>query len=314
MPKVSVIVPVFGVEHYISRCAESLFEQTLDDIEYLFIDDCTPDHSIDLLKAVLSKYPKRMANTRILKMAENSGQAAVRKYGILMARGEFIAFCDSDDWVDVTMYEKMYEDAIKKKSEMVICDFYSSNGVEKIRHKGVANTVEKKQLIADLITQKCNWSLCNKITKRELYKECVKEYPISNLGEDMAIVLQLTNGCKSISYIDSPYYYYYQNPNSITKTVSKEAVRDKYYQFNNNLKIVEKVFSSGSIENNYCTELVALRFFGLTKLWPMIRLDRSYYKLWNHDAGSIFMSVVKNPYISVRKRIKYYLTFVRLYP
>ena len=81
MPKVSVIIPVYGVEKYIERCARSLFEQTLDDIEYLFIDDCTPDRSIEVLKSILEEYPNRKEQVIIHRMEQNSGQAAVRKWG-----------------------------------------------------------------------------------------------------------------------------------------------------------------------------------------------------------------------------------------
>ena len=79
MPKVSVIVPVFGVEKYIERCARSLFEQTLDDMEFIFVDDCTPDCSIEILKDVLSSYPQRQVQTRIYRMPCNSGLHNVRK-------------------------------------------------------------------------------------------------------------------------------------------------------------------------------------------------------------------------------------------
>lgn len=82
MPKVSIIVPVYGVEKYIERCCRSLFEQTLDDIEYLFIDDCSPDRSIEILKKVLDEYPHRKNQVHIHRMGKNSGQAAVRKWGM----------------------------------------------------------------------------------------------------------------------------------------------------------------------------------------------------------------------------------------
>ena len=107
MPKVSVIIPVYGVEKYIERCARSLFEQTLDDIEYLFIDDCTPDRSVEILKQVLDEYPHRKNQVIIHRMEKNSGQAAVRKWGMLNVAGEYVIHCDSDDWVDIYMYEAM---------------------------------------------------------------------------------------------------------------------------------------------------------------------------------------------------------------
>lgn len=80
MTKVSVVIPIYMVEKYIERCARSLFEQTLDDIEYLFINDCTPDSSMNILARVIEDYPKRKFQTRILEMPTNGGLAAVRRH------------------------------------------------------------------------------------------------------------------------------------------------------------------------------------------------------------------------------------------
>ena len=86
MPKVSVIIPVYGVEKYIERCARSLFGQTLDDIEYLFIDDCSPDKSVEILEHILLEYPQRRDKVIIHRMEHNSGQAKVREWGMRMRR------------------------------------------------------------------------------------------------------------------------------------------------------------------------------------------------------------------------------------
>ena len=111
MPKVSVIIPIYGVEKYIERCARSLFEQTLDDIEYIFIDDCTPDNSMIVLQSIIEKYRFRLDKekkvVRIEKMPSNSGLTAVRSHGMQLALGEYVIHCDSDDWVDRELYETM---------------------------------------------------------------------------------------------------------------------------------------------------------------------------------------------------------------
>ena len=82
MIKVSVIIPVYNVEKYIEHCARSLMEQTLMDIEYIFVDDCTPDHSMEILQRVLTDYPERLENIRIIHHTQNSGSAAVRNMRI----------------------------------------------------------------------------------------------------------------------------------------------------------------------------------------------------------------------------------------
>ena len=131
MPKISVIVPVYNVEKYIERCARSLFEQTLEDIEYLFIDDCTQDRSIDILLQVLEEYPNRKQQVLIHHMARNSGQAIVRKWGMMNASGEYVIHCDSDDWVDNELYYLMYDKAISEQLDVVICDCNRTDGVSR---------------------------------------------------------------------------------------------------------------------------------------------------------------------------------------
>ena len=124
MPKVSVIVPIYGVEKFIERCARSLLEQTLDDIEYIFINDCTPDHSMEILQKVISDYPHRKQQIRIVCMPINSGIAAVRRHGIKLSNAEYIIYCDSDDYIDRDMLEKMYVKALETNADIVMVDIY----------------------------------------------------------------------------------------------------------------------------------------------------------------------------------------------
>ena len=96
MHKISIIVPIYNVEQYIERCARSLFEQTYDDIEYVFVDDCSPDNSLNILYEVLNDYPHRISNVKIIRHIENKGLTAARNSGLEVATGDYIAHCDSD--------------------------------------------------------------------------------------------------------------------------------------------------------------------------------------------------------------------------
>lgn len=123
-PKVSVIIPVYGVERYIEQCARSLFEQTMQDgIEYIFVDDCSPDKSIEILENVLREYPHRRLQTRIIRHTENQGLGGARKTGMEYATGEYIIHCDSDDWVEPDMYETLYRKATEENADIVGCDY-----------------------------------------------------------------------------------------------------------------------------------------------------------------------------------------------
>ena len=97
MPKVSVIIPFFGAEHYIERCACSLLEQTLDDVEYIFIDDRSPDKSVEVLKTVIARYPQKEKNITPLRNETNLGVLRTRLRGIGAATGDYLIHCDADD-------------------------------------------------------------------------------------------------------------------------------------------------------------------------------------------------------------------------
>ena len=104
--KVSIVVPVYGVEKYIERCARSLFTQTFGDIEYIFVNDCTKDSSMQVLEFVMKDYPAR--NVRIINKEKNEGLPQARKTGVLASTGDFIMHIDSDDWVEHDIVEKLY--------------------------------------------------------------------------------------------------------------------------------------------------------------------------------------------------------------
>ena len=104
-PKISVIIPVYKVAAYIKRCAESLLSQTLSSVEFIFVDDASPDNSIDLLRDLISFFPDR--DVKIITHDVNKGLPSARNTGLKEAQGEFIYHCDSDDWVEVDILEKM---------------------------------------------------------------------------------------------------------------------------------------------------------------------------------------------------------------
>ena len=129
MPAVSVIVPVYNMEKYLEECIRSLAEQTLPDIELIFVDDGSVDASPRILEAYRTKYPERI---RVI-TRPNGGQGSARNAGIRAARGEYVGFVDSDDYVDRRMYAAMYTKASSDDLDLVECDFHylEENGREK---------------------------------------------------------------------------------------------------------------------------------------------------------------------------------------
>jgi len=311
MSKVSVIIPVYGVEKYIERCARSLFEQTLDDIEYIFIDDCTLDKSIEILKKVLVDYPLRINQTRIIKMPINTGLPGVRRYGIKLANGEYIIHCDSDDWVGKNTYRVMYEKANKENADVVICDYITTNEINKKKNIGLYST-NKEQVILNMLFQRNSWSVWNKLFKKNIYNNKII-YPQDNMGEDMALVMQLIYYCNRISYVSNVYYYYYQNSLSITNNASPNSVINRFNQACSNVKIVEDFYKNIHINNKINEGFIYTKYKQRNLLLPILK-DKKYFKIWFKTFPEINIKFFSYPKIPVKEKFKFFLTFLRLYP
>ena len=311
MPKVSIIIPVYGVEKYIERCARSLFEQTLDDIEYLFIDDCTPDKSVEILKRVLEEYPHRKSQVVIHRMEQNSGQAKVREWGMRNARGEYVIHCDSDDWVDVHMYEEMYNKAIEEDADVVVCDYVVTNDTSVIKTINACHAKSAKQLIENCLFQRDPWSLWNKLFNRKVYYNI--EYPKCAMGEDMATTIQLLWNCKTLSYINKPYYQYFYNSESITKVCTRNSCINKFNQLSLNTTIVMNFIKNNKLDTEFKDALVVYKNFIRSVLYPIV-YDKKYHKIWNNMFLGLNKQVLLSKYISVSEKIRVFLTMVHLYP
>lgn len=315
MPKVSVIIPVYGVEKYIERCARSLFEQTLDDIEYIFVDDCTPDKSIDILKSIVNEYQSRLSKeykkVRIEKMSQNSGLPNVRRYGIKLATGDYIAHCDSDDWVELDMYQQMYNKAIEEDADVVVCDYVVTNGTSVIKTINACHAKSPKQLIEKCLFQRDPWSLCNKLFNRKAYYNI--EYPKGAMGEDMVTTIQLLWNCKTLSYINKPYYQYFYNSESITKVCTRESCIRKFNQLSCNTTIVMNFIKNKKLDDEYKDALVVYKNFIRSVLYPIV-YDKQYYNIWNNMFLGLNKQVLLSKYISASEKIRVFLTMVYLYP
>lgn len=123
-PKVTIVVAVFNVEKYIERCAVSLWSQTLDDIEYVFMDDCSTDNSVAILENVLERFPNRANSVKIIRNLKNSQVAYTRTIGMKAATGEYVIHCDPNDFVDLDYYEIMYRAAKDTDSDIVAANYY----------------------------------------------------------------------------------------------------------------------------------------------------------------------------------------------
>lgn len=308
MPKVSVIIPIYGVEQYIERCARSLFEQTLDDIEYLFIDDCTPDKSVEILKRVLKEYPQRKSQVVIHRMEQNSGQAKVREWGMRNATGKYVIHCDSDDWVNVHMYEEMYNKAIEEDADVVISGFEITNGFSVISVH-TTNYKSFNELCKRILTGRISGALWNKLIRRSLL-DYIK-YPNGNMGEDMTIILQCLYFAKSISTVEKPLYSYYVNDNSISNTISENGIVNRFLESQKNANLLIDFFKSNGIFKIYERDIDVLLYNKKCALKPLLKKNK-YYKMWKEAYKEVNRKIFFNSDIPLKNRIGYLFDYLHL--
>lgn len=312
MPKVSVIIPVYGVEKYIERCARSLFEQTLDDMEYLFIDDCTPDKSIEILRRVLEEYPQRKSQVIIHRMAQNSGQALVRKWGIDNSTGDYIIHCDSDDWVDCNMYRDLYVQAVETESDVVVCDYFITDCAISKRIKA-CDSVERNKLAENILYHKNAASLCNKLIKRDLYINRGVTYPKCSMAEDITLVVQLLWYCKSITYIEKAYYYYYSNNESISKNMEESRIVKRFQDSISNISILCNFLREKRVPASLNTALIYAINHQRENILPLID-KKEYYEMW-----ATCFPEINNPFlirwgIPVSDKLRFIMAKLKIYP
>lgn len=267
--KVSVIVPVYNVEQWIERCLDSLVCQTLEGIEIIVVNDGSPDNSQLIIDRYVKEYPEKVVSY----IKENGGLSDARNYGLKRAKGEYIAFVDSDDYVDEEMYEKMYNKAIEENSEVVVCGYYKVNDKKHSldsaqignTHLYNASVRQNKDLLR--FNSPYAW---NKIVKKDLFNRSGITFPKGLNYEDIPTMYPLLALANNVSKVDEELYYYIvQREDSITGTYdSKRLVMIK------SLRLLNERFQEYEMFEEYKDQLKVinlrhiyfrLREFGLYK-------------------------------------------------
>jgi glycosyltransferase involved in cell wall biosynthesis len=229
MYKASVIVPIYKVSEYIEKCARTLLEQTLNDVQYIFVDDATPDDSMDVLNRVLEDYPNRKEDVIILHNTVNKGLAATRFVGFDVADGEYIYHCDSDDWVEPNMLEEMYEAAKKENADIVCCEGWNEgiHGRYIYRYEDDEETLENG-LLALKMTE-IYTAVWNKLIRKSLYTQHkIRNYEGINMNEDTALTARLRYFSRKTVILHSPFYHYNRmNVGAMTACVKEDSVKQQ---------------------------------------------------------------------------------------
>lgn len=300
MPKISVIVPVYKVEKYIERCVVSLFEQTLNNIEYIFIDDCTPDNSFEIIKSLMEKYHDRLIEehkeVRIMQMPKNSGLAAVRRFGIINATGDYVIHCDSDDWVDKELYGLLYNKALDTGADVVACPV-----VEEWGNYTIARALNDlgdncQDIIKNWYSNCLQMYTVNKLVKLSVYKDNnILPYDGINMWEDNGLMLRVFYYAKGLAQVDGAYYHYFRgNENAITYNYDRKQVD----QMIKCAGYLYDFYNSKPDFKDYEKTALALKFLARINLvTSSFKELREYYHLYP-ESNAIIPFIGKNAFSS----------------
>lgn len=312
MKKITIIIPIYGVEKFIERCAISLFEQTLNSIEYIFVDDATPDNSIEILTNVLERYPQRKSQVTILRHDVNKGLPAARNTGLTAADGEYILHCDSDDYLEKDALERMLKTAENTDSDIVWSDYYLSfSSNERVMVQ--PNYFDSQEAIRGMLSGNMKYNVWNKLVKRNLYEDNNISFPEGHsMGEDMTMI-KLFAHAKKVAYLKAPLYHYVRlNTDAMTQSYSEKKLGDIEFNVAQTLDYLLK-----NCEFDLAQEFA---LFKLSTKLPLLISDKMCnYRIWNELYPEANKYILKNKKQSVRIRVlqwfasKKVYSFVKMY-
>ncbi|HEM2651409.1 TPA: glycosyltransferase family 2 protein [Streptococcus suis] len=294
MPKVSIIVPVYNTEDYIGECIESILNQSLTDIELILVNDCSTDRSLDILR----KYEQIDSRIHIIDSLSNTGVGEARNKGIERASGQYISFVDSDDFLKIDMFEKLYQKALIDKADLVLCDTgtFSSDGREKsVWYKPIYGKAELKDIFH-------NTQPTARIVSRELIDRIQFRF-LKGMGE--GIYFELMIHARHITTVPEKLYIYRSRGGSLSTTPNPQ----------NNWKSMENNRIMGERNPDYKD------YFTFKMIEDLLQMvanavkaeDKNAYQEARHELAKL--EYTKNPYLSTfyKSELPLHRYFIKVY-
>ena len=252
--KVSVIIPVYNVEKYIDKCLNSLVNQTLKEIEIIVVNDGSPDNSQEIIDKYVKNYPDKVKSF----IKENGGQGEARNFGLTKANGEYIGYVDSDDYVELDMYEKLYNKAKKDNLDIVICGSYSvfEDFTKKVEDLDKIYFDDKNK--NSFFGKMAVW---NKIYKKELLTKNKLTFRSKKWYEDFDFTLNVLSKAKRIDYVNEPFYDYLIREGSTMNNSNIERnleILEAFNQVIDNKKIDKDILEFLAIDHIYISAIVRI--------------------------------------------------------
>lgn len=303
--KLSIIVPVYNMaaDGKLEYCLNSLVNQTISDYEIIAVDDCSADNSLEILKDFEKRYPEKF---KAIHSPVNKRQGGAKNIGLKEAKGDWIGFIDSDDWITPDMYEKMLKKAEETGADLVGCDYHLT--WEHSMEIGQVVKNNKPEQTGKLIPEKYrslildSGSLVVKIYRRELFFDNDIWFPEHIFYEDNAVSDALMLHATHFEYIEEPMYYYYQHDSSTVHTISRERCEDRMAAGRLIVKEAERFGFLEKYRPEICYEFTVL-FYKNTLLSYMAGKGAwsfSFVKKMGAEMKQYFPEFEENPYYQER--------------
>lgn len=297
---ISVIVPIYNVEKYLSKCINSILEQTYKNLEIILIDDGSDDSS----PQICDKYSKKDKRIKVIHK-ENKGVSSSRNKGLELSTGKYIVFVDSDDYIDKQMIEKLYNNLIENKADISVCNHY---------YNYQKDTFELKKFLHQKLTIDNNDKFYNiyndyslstiipwgKIYKKEIFANI--RYPIGKIHEDEAIILDILTKASRVSYFDEPLYYYVKRDNSITNNFNLKRL-DIIDIHESRIKKLKNNYSDNLLYLEYSTYIKRLVKIIIPGLYSINEYEKATY--YQKKYKKLISYVLSNFKISNKEKIKW---------
>lgn len=300
MVKVSVIVPVYNAQSHIENTVKCLLKQTLSDIEFIFVNDGSSDGSLE----ILNKYKERNPEKIIVINQENKGPGGARNSGILAAKGEYIGFVDSDDFILEDMYEVLYNKADSDDFDVVECDFLYTDGSKKWNgvtdlFGDVKNITDKKQYMVRMFPV-----LWNKIYKRDKVSDIL--FKEGTFAEDVEYLYRVLPVINTIGYVNKQEYYYYQRENSESRKFD-----NRIYDYISNFNGLLSYYKDNDYYEDYMKEFefCYVRYLYATFVIRTVNFDKQEYL----KALDLVIKNVHTNFPNYRKNKYFYKSFKGIY-
>lgn len=280
--RISVIVPMYNVQDVICRSVSSLYSQTMRDFEIIFVDDCSTDSTLEVLKAQLKQHNEHSVTVKIISHEVNEGVAAARNTGLDNAAGDYIYYVDADDFIDPNALECLYTEGIRHGADIVGCEWLLSFSVKE-RYMRQPDVSTGEEAFIQMTNGVMRWNLWLYLAKRSLYeKNDIRFISGMNMGEDMMVMMKLMLFADKVQILHKALYHYIQtNQSSLTKDY-----RNYKYQITTNINAVECF-----LEGRYVEQMLKLKL--AVKLPLLISdkiIDYDEWQMWFPEANVLARS------------------------